>query len=74
MDKPDGEPAFPQRAVVAGRGMSLRDYFAAQTLHGMCHQNMLVDCETDDECSLLVTNVAALSYRLADAMLVAREK
>lgn len=68
----DGGPAFPGDILesaagapyVVGRsmGMSLRDYFAAAALTGMCadgHRTM--------------KTVADDAYRFADAMLKARE-
>ena len=66
------EPAFPQPDVPAvyGRGMTLRDYFAAKAMQvawGMYEK--LYDCPPEDVISL----VADYAYELADSMLKARE-
>ena len=64
-------PAFPVQSVYIedqetnSRGMTLRDYFAAKAMHGIvasCIENGFND-----------DLVSASSYRLADAMLKARE-
>lgn len=47
-------------------GMSLRDYFAGQTLSGWLASMTDVDCPQIDR-------VAAFSYEVADAMLAARK-
>jgi len=73
----DGGPAFPilpsehKNFVAEGfdgvtrwtMGMSLRDYFAGQALAGMSHH---ID-------HMLAEQVASDAYRIADAMLIARE-
>jgi hypothetical protein len=70
----DGGPAFPvptdmsagEAFYLATSGMSLRDWFAGQALIGICaHRDTwgLPDVPT----------VARQAYRLADAMLEARE-
>ena len=56
-----GGPAFPVGNV---NGMSLRDYFAAKTLQGLL-SNRNAEAAIDE--------FAAKSYRMADAMLKARE-
>jgi hypothetical protein len=66
----DGGPAFP-----TGH-MSLRDWFAGLAMAGLVQdrdtQRMLRnDCEDDDE---LHGKMAAVVYKLADAMLEARRK
>lgn len=63
----DGGPAF------GVAGMSLRDYFAAQALAYICHWNILADTK-DEDAELTFQNAAAFSYRMADAMLKAREQ
>lgn len=82
----NGGPAFPQFDVVAGDrdghgdaieayttatgGMSLRDYFAGQALMSLphlCAHDTLLDGMTFEQ------HVARNAYRLADAMLAARE-
>lgn len=78
----DGGPAFPVAANEYGGhgpafGMSLRDYFAGQALHGLMANPEgpvqrssqrgwdFVNCKPDE--------VACLAYYMADAMLRARE-
>jgi hypothetical protein len=69
-----GGPAFPfeyfdeqlQRARVM-HGMSLRDYFAAKAMQGE-----LASQSPENEYTNLDA-LAALSYRMADAMIKARE-
>jgi hypothetical protein len=68
------EPAFPfyvpphnvdGRLVASlNEGMTLRDYFAAQALAGICADATLGAAET----------IARCAYQLADAMLKEREK
>lgn len=82
MSNQEYEQAFPTRddnydSKYSGPGMTLRDYFAAKALQGLCanpggpfqHNDMsgwaIVNCELDD--------IANESYKLADAMLKARE-
>ena len=66
----DGGPAFPvdDRYHADGRvhgsnGMTLRDYFAGQSILGLALQTDTID-----------SNVAQWAYALADAMLAARER
>lgn len=77
----NGGPAFPHRGFLstikdcngnrleivnaASAGMTLRDYFAAAALQGLCA------CSARTEPST-VSGTADLSYRIADAMLKAR--
>jgi hypothetical protein len=80
----DGGSAFPVahdiqptpgslRSIKVDYGMSLRDYFAAKALCAAVSRDMLINCETEHDCALEIMNAAVLSYRLADAMLKARE-
>jgi hypothetical protein len=65
----DGGPAFPAPAYAANitdKGMTLRDYFAAQALAGM-----LTRKESDGWTN---REVAGDCYSYADAMLAAREE
>ena len=69
MSKETGGPAFPNMAFGSTRneqqGMTLRDYFAAkamQAIIGVCPKNL-----PDEE-------LAIDSYKVADAMLKAREQ
>jgi hypothetical protein len=57
-------PAFPIHWENHHQGMSLRDYFAAKAM-----QRLLTDDEID-----VSHATAVLSYRMADAMLKAREQ
>ena len=80
-EKKDGGPAFPStfplyavdtatgdvREVPEPRGMSLRDYFAAQVM------NQMISLSMDGDGGWSCENVAAGCYNLADAMLKARE-
>jgi hypothetical protein len=65
----DGGPAFP--APMNGpdgrtqHGMTLRDYFAGQALAGFCAVPDRYNWLCDD---------AAFAYKIADAMLAARER
>ena len=54
-------PAFPDG--LGKKGMTLRDYFAAQAMQGM-----MVDV-VQPECDYIAEN----AYKMADAMLKARE-
>ena len=73
MNTDDGTPAFPGWAKNhytdpnPRGGMSLRDYFAAQALSG-------IEASQGNGGNFISTadKVAARSYELADAMLVAR--
>jgi hypothetical protein len=63
----DGGPAFPQGDDGSwGTGMTLRDWFAGQALAGL-----LACGEAHDEHTDSVT--AGAAYKMADAMLTARE-
>ena len=63
----DGGPAFPATFDMAddGRGMTLRDYFAAKAMQGA-----LAGRTFDFDC---VEQESAFAYRLADSMLKARQ-
>jgi len=58
----NGGPAFPKHHTYSHFGMSLRDYFAAKAMQGLCQLHGLNYEETTKE-----------SYRYADAMLKERE-
>jgi len=64
MNKSTGGPAFP--TGTAYQGMTLRDYFAAQALQGVL--------AADTEELLSVDAIASVAYRIADAMLKARDE
>lgn len=64
--------AFPHNTVVVDKeggivqhhkGMDLRDYFAAKAMQGMMVDTEIPNC----------THIAKESYRMADAMMKARE-
>lgn len=64
-----GGPAFPTEAanhysgIAASPGMTLRDYFAAKAMQGMLTRPGSIDPKQDAE----------FAYKMADAMLKARE-
>lgn len=61
-----GGPAFPSPTdgMLVNEGMTLRDYFAAKAMQSMC---LAVRREQDVEI------IPEAAYRMADAMLKARE-
>lgn len=70
-DKPDNPMAFPvdsgDKQFPYQEGMTLRDYFAAAALMGfMANKNRPTNFDPDDD--------ADYCYKLADALLKAREK
>lgn len=73
----DGGPAFPVvfehsdgQCISEQHGMSLRDYFAAKAMQGeLAAQAGHMQISTDSDVNWLAEN----SYRIADAMLRARE-
>ena len=69
MDKETGGPAFPTGTGVTpyNPGMTLRDYFAAQALIGIC-------ANQDNRAFIGAVPFASAAYVLADAMLKAREE
>jgi hypothetical protein len=60
----NGGFAFPNQWNFATKGMTLRDYFAAQALSGL-----VLDPQLGQE----ISTVASSAYRIADAMIAARE-
>jgi hypothetical protein len=68
----DGGPAFPAPAYAANitdKGMTLRDYFAAQALVGLCVPGLKDGPITEWE----FDRIAPVAWKAADAMLAARE-
>ncbi len=63
-------PAFPNENNAGNiwndKGMSLRDYFAAHAMQGICASGPSLEWSSD--------RLAAEAYDLADAMLKAREE
>lgn len=75
-----GGPAFPvpgmsglpnSECIWPEHGMTLRDYFAAKAMQAAVHVLMDKNVATKQEHANAVAKVA---YRVADAMLAAREK
>ncbi len=80
--KQDGGYAFPEHFSEThhvGRGMSLRDYFAAKALQAIVSQHTLNPCGDFVGADGLLQhyrageNAATTAYKFADAMLNARE-
>ena len=71
----DGGPAFPVYTEVRFSGMSLRDWFAGQALPAVidayCKPEANGPCIGTDH---FLANVPVHAYRMADAMMKAREK
>jgi hypothetical protein len=75
--KPDGGQAFPKPDVQLENGekvwgfdgMSLRDYFAAKAMEGLCSFPFKDDMKTS-----FVEWVSQLSYEIADEMIKQRIK
>ena len=61
------EKAFPNPHRTDTTGMTLRDYFAAKAMQGA-----ISGCSSRGEV-ILYSDLAGLSYEVADAMLKARE-
>tara|TARA_R110000868_G_scaffold258447_1_gene515970 strand:+ start:292 stop:495 length:204 start_codon:yes stop_codon:yes gene_type:complete len=63
-------PAFPHGDPTHGGelGMTLRDYMAAKAMQGFMY-----GAPTNDDINDALGNLAAMSFKLADAMLKARE-
>jgi len=62
-------PVFPETSgghAAAFQGMTLRDYFAAKAMQGA-----MSGCATRGEV-VIYSNLAGLSYEMADAMMKAR--
>jgi len=86
--KPDGGPAFPRpigeyKIVGAGEysseqtGMSLRDWFAGKELTaiGMGSDRLAARCvENESLADGMVTEIARLCYKVADAMIAESKK
>lgn len=68
IEKDEGGCAFPLHEIdgVIDYGMSLRDYFAAQSIAGLSPGSMLSDHG--------IRSHAENAYRLADAMIAARKR
>jgi hypothetical protein len=65
----DGGSAFPATSPVRYDGMSLRDWFAGMAMQGaVAYVN-----EHEDHYDQSLANTAITSYKIADAMLAARD-
>ncbi len=73
MTKQTGGPAFPA-AGMEGRGMTLRDYFAAKAMAILWDAYDKGYCGMADRDEPNIEMVAEGAYQMADAMLSAREK
>lgn len=71
----DGGPAFPFASDMIGHctGMSLRDWFAGQALMGDFVQSEYTGTFSDKTSDDLLLARARVLWRMADAMLKARE-
>lgn len=73
MSKPDNPPAFPHLVphnpdfAYSATGMTLRDYFAGQAMHGLIARSGPGRLPFDED-------IAKQAYRIAQAMLAEREK
>jgi hypothetical protein len=82
MSANNGGPAFPrpasefaQNAIFEQDGMTLRDYFAAKAMQGdWAAQNAATGEFTNGMTVEQLTERAGTYYRMADAMLAARDK
>ncbi|MES2829659.1 MAG: hypothetical protein V4687_15970 [Bacteroidota bacterium] len=76
--KPENPPAFPYLSMDGDtiyRGLSMRDYFAAKAMHGILNSDNWRDLDLKMESGLsIVENIASHSYKIADAMLKARQQ
>lgn len=72
MNATNGGPAFPAHPSALGDhdGMTLRDYFAAKAMPVILSSLGPAEWESTKACA---TEVARLSYLMADAMLKARQ-
>jgi len=59
------EKAFPNPHLTHQTGMFLRDYFAAKAMQGLLTAELVGDYSNE--------HVADIAYRIADAMIEARE-
>lgn len=68
MNNPSAFPYFGHTGWSQGNGMTLRDYFAAKAMQGA-----MSGCAARGEV-IMYSDLAVLSYEMADAMLKAREE
>lgn len=67
---PEREAAYIQARAAAVGGMSLRDYFAAKAMQAILNAAVSAGDSTPDDAATISTS----AYRMADAMLAARER
>lgn len=72
MSKNTGGPAFPGENCLYNKGMTLRDYFAAEAVVGMFYPAVVACLEHDHD--LDCDKIAEFCYKMADAMIAEREK
>jgi hypothetical protein len=71
-----GGPAFPYENRYEHEGMTLRDYFAAKAMQSIYAANVEwtpTGTPMDEESLQVLADVAQDAYKMADAMLKARE-
>lgn len=72
----DGGPAFPCTDEASyeqpNRGMTLRDYFAAQAMNAFLRDVQFAAQPIDRDTQRILDSAAQHSYAMADAMLKAR--
>ena len=76
MNTNTGGPAFPAGSGSLDKGMSLRDYFAARAMqanYAAYMDEMRQDAESEMFRGDWEGDIACFAYRMADAMLRARE-
>jgi hypothetical protein len=79
MTKDTGGPAFPTTmhnygdGKYASDGMTLRDYFAAKSLQGICANPDDSHAPEDETYDQYVDEITRCAYKIAEAMLKARE-
>ena len=70
-----GGPAFPCHPGIENPiydGMSLRDYFAAKVIQGICANPDDIHVPEDETYDQYVDEISRSAYKIADAMLKAR--
>jgi hypothetical protein len=71
-----GGPAFPCHPGIENPiydGMSLRDYFAAKVIQGICANPDDIHVPEDETYDQYVDEISRSAYKIADAMLKARQ-
>jgi hypothetical protein len=74
--KDTGGPAFPCHPGIENPiydGMSLRDYFAAKVIQGICANPDDIHVPEDETYDQYVDEISRSAYKIADAMLKARK-